>query len=413
MRRLSQARCRVNARGERLEREDEAAMLCSAAMRVPLLDLSEQYRQIADEIRPKIDKVLETQRFILGENVAEFEKEIAKYLSCAHTVGVSSGTDAISIALMALGIGPGDAVIVPAFSFFATAGCVARLGARPLMVDVDLATYNISPNDIRELCQRKEAKIRAIIPVHLFGLCCDMDAIMEIAREFDIAIVEDAAQAIGAQYPGKNGAAAAGAIGDIGCFSFYPTKNLSAAGDAGLVTTNDDELAHRLRILRQHGMEPRYFHEAIGGNFRLDEIQAVVLSAKLRKLDRWTAARQAAADFYRAEFERAGLIDKVTLPSEPYRSSGLTNHHVYHQFVIRTPKRDALRAHLTAREIGTEIYYPLGLHEQKALQYLGYKRGDFPNTECAAREVLALPFWPEISREAQRYVVNAVAEFFG
>jgi dTDP-4-amino-4,6-dideoxygalactose transaminase len=381
-------------------------------MRVPLLDLSEQYRQLAGPIRDKIDKVLATQRFILGENVAEFERTICDYLKTPHAIGVSSGTDALLIALMALGIGPGDAVIVPAYSFFATAGCVARLGATPVFVDVDLATYNISADAVRACLKRRTEKIRAIIPVHLFGLVCDMDAMIDIAREFELKIIEDAAQAIGAEYPSKSGNRVAGTMSDIGCFSFYPTKNLSAAGDAGLVICQDVDLAKRLRILRQHGMEPRYFHEAIGGNFRLDEIQAAILAVKLPHLNEWTAARRAAADVYREEFTRAGLIDKVILPVEPYRTSGLTNHHVYHQFVIRTPKRDELRAHLTKREIGTEIYYPLGLHEQKALQFLGYKRGDFPHTEQAARETLALPFWPEISRNAQRYVVSAVADFF-
>jgi dTDP-4-amino-4,6-dideoxygalactose transaminase len=381
-------------------------------MRVPLLDLSEQYRQLARPIRDKIDKVLATQRFILGENVAEFEREMCDYLKTPHAIGVSSGTDALLIALMALGIGPGDAVIVPAYSFFATAGCVARLGATPVMVDVDLATYNISSEAVRACLQTRREKFRAIIPVHLFGLCCDMDALTKIAREFDLKIIEDAAQAVGAEYPSTQGKQFAGAMSAVGCFSFYPTKNLSAAGDAGLVVTHDVDLAQRLRILRQHGMEPRYFHETIGGNFRLDEIQAAILSVKLPHLNKWTQARRDAADFYREEFTRAGLIDKIALPVELYRDNGLTNHHVYHQFVIRTPKRDELRAHLTKREIGTEIYYPLGLHEQKALQYLGYKRGDFPQTEQAARETLALPFWPEISRGAQRYVVAAVADFF-
>ncbi|MEY2545253.1 MAG: hypothetical protein QOG48_370 [Verrucomicrobiota bacterium] len=381
-------------------------------MRVPLLDLSEQYRQLAGPIRDKIDKVLATQRFILGENVAEFERAICDYLKTPHAIGVSSGTDALLIALMALGIGPGDAVIVPAYSFFATAGCVARLGATPVFVDVDLATYNISADAVRACLKRRTEKIRAIMPVHLFGLVCDMDAMIDIAREFELKIIEDAAQAIGAEYPSKSGNRVAGTMSDIGCFSFYPTKNLSAAGDAGLVICEDVDLAKRLRMDRQHGMEPRYFHETIGGNFRLDEIQAAILAVKLPHLDEWTTARRAAADFYREEFARTGLIDKVILPVEPYRTSGLTNHHVYHQFVIRTPKRDELRAHLTKREIGTEIYYPLGLHEQKALQYLAYKRGDFPHTEQAARETLALPFWPEISRNAQRYVVSAVADFF-
>lgn len=393
-------------------------------MRVPLLDLSEQYRQLAGPIRQKIDQILATQRFILGPNVEEFEKAVCDYIKVPHAVGVSSGTDALLVALMALDVGPDDAVMVPAYSFFATAGCVARLGATPVFVDVDLATCNISPQGVRDcLSKNRDKKIRAIIPVHLFGLCCEMDSIVAAAREHDLDVIEDAAQAIGAEYPTHNGETPkAGAIAGISCFSFYPTKNLSAAGDAGLVTCYDDKIASRLRSLRNHGMEPRYFHERIGGNFRLDEIQAAILLLKLGHLDEWTAARQAAADFYREEFTRAGLIEspspgyggpgKVTLPAEPYRKAGLTNHHVYHQFVIRVPKRDELRTHLTKCEIGTEIYYPLGLHEQAALAYLDYKHGDFPNTEKAAGETVALPIYPGISHEAQRYVVKSIADFY-
>ena len=250
------------------------------------------------------------------------------------------------------------------------------------------------------------------MPVHLFGLCAEMNDILKIAREDELLVIEDAAQAIGAEYPLAGGGAKAGAMGQVGCFSFYPSKNLGAAGDAGLIICPDEKLAKRIRIVREHGMEPRYHHHVIGGNFRLDEIQAAILSVKLPHLDKWSAARRAAADFYRAEFQRLDLVDNVILPSEPYRNSGLTNHHVYHQYAIRTERRDQLQAHLSKREIGTAIYYPLGLHQQECFQYLGYHGGDLPETEQAARETLALPIYPEISRDAQHYVVQSIAEFF-
>jgi dTDP-4-amino-4,6-dideoxygalactose transaminase len=251
-----------------------------------------------------------------------------------------------------------------------------------------------------------------MIPVHLFGLCCEMEALHKIAERYRLVLIEDAAQAIGAEFPFPERTAKAGTMGDGGLFSFYPSKNLGAAGDAGMVVCQDDELARKLRTFREHGMEPRYFHHFIGGNFRLDEIQAAVLAVKFPHLETWAGARRAAADFYRAELTRAGLTEKIAVPAEPYRDRGLTNHHVYHQYVIRTPMRDALREHLGKREIGTAIYYPLGLHEQKCFAYLGYKKGDFPETERAARETLALPMYPEISREGQQYVVSAIAEFF-
>jgi dTDP-4-amino-4,6-dideoxygalactose transaminase len=255
-------------------------------------------------------------------------------------------------------------------------------------------------------------KIRAIIPAHLFGSCCQMDALREISERFRLYLIEDAAQAIGAEFPFGDRAAKAGTMGEVGFFSFYPSKNLGAAGDAGMIVCQDETLANKLRILRNHGMEPRYFHHVVGGNFRLDEIQAAILGVKLPFLENWAAARRAAADFYGSEFARAGLTERITLPAEPYRDCGLTNHHVYHQYVVRIPKRDALHEHLSKREIETAIYYPLGLHEQKCFAHLGYKNGDFPETERAARETLALPIYPEISREAQQYVVNAIAEFF-
>ena len=395
-------------------------------MRVPLLDLREQYRALAEPIQAAVDAVLKSQRFILGPQVEAFEKAIRAYCDAPYAIGVSSGTDALLAILMALGIGRGDAVVTPPYTFFATAGCIARTGAKPLFVDIDPETYNISPSAIQEYieknCQtdsngelkaRSGEKVRAIIPVHLFGLCCEMDAIHQISERYQLDVIEDAAQAIGAEYPFAGRTTKAGTMGEVGFFSFYPSKNLGAAGDAGMIICRDTELAKKLRILRDHGMDLRYFHRVIGGNFRLDEIQAAILAVKLPHLESWSAARRDAADFYRAEFERTGLVKKVVLPAEPYRNRGLTNHHIYHQYVIRTPRRDALREHLAKREIDTAIYYPLGLHEQKAFLYLGYKKGDFPETERATRETLALPIYPEITHEAQRYLVNAIVEFFG
>jgi dTDP-4-amino-4,6-dideoxygalactose transaminase len=395
-------------------------------MRVPLLDLSEQYRLLAAPIRAEIDAVIKSQRFILGPKVKAFEKAICAYCNTPHAIGVSSGTDALLAILMALGIGPGDGVITTANSFFATAACVARVGARPVFVDIDPATYNISPlaleRFLRDECDQKGdeyvmrrtgAIIRAIVPVHLFGLCCDMDALHRISEQYQLEVIEDAAQAIGAEYRFNSESKQAGTMGECGFFSFYPSKNLGAAGDAGLITCREKDLAERLRICRQHGMNPRYYHEFIGGNFRLDEIQAAILNVKLPHLKHWSEVRRAAADFYREEFTRTGLTGYIVLPSEPYREQGLTNHHIYHQYVIRLTKRDALREHLRQRQIETEIYYPVGLHLQECFRYLGYKEGDFPETESAARETLALPIYSEISRQAQGYVVEAIREFFG
>ena len=394
-------------------------------MRVPLLDLSEQYRALAEPIRAELDEVLASQSFILGPKVAAFEEAIRGYCGSPNAIGVSSGTDTLLAILMAMEIGPGDAVITSPYTFFATAGCIARVGATPVFVDIDPDTYNISPAALEgyltESCRRGEDGIlrepqgkivRAIIPVHLFGLCCEMDAIHRISERFQLEVIEDAAQAIGAEYPFGGATAKAGAMGKAGSFSFYPSKNLGAAGDAGMIICRDDALAQRLRACRQHGMEPRYYHHFIGGNFRLDEMQAAILGVKLPFLDGWSAARRSVADFYREEFQRLGLTSQLSLPAEPYRACGLTNHHIYHQYVIRTPQRDALREHLTRKEIGTAIYYPLGLHEQKCFAYLGYRAGDFPETERAARETLALPMYPELSREAQRYVAESIAEFF-
>jgi dTDP-4-amino-4,6-dideoxygalactose transaminase len=394
-------------------------------MRVPLLDLSEQYAALAGPIRAQIDEVLASQQFILGPKVEEFETAIAHYCGSPHAIGVSSGTDALLAVFMALGIGPGDAVITSAYSFFATGGCIARLGATPIFIDIEPASYNISTSALESYlaksCSRhgdgslrgpKDERIRAIVPVHLYGLCCEMDAIHAMSERFQLEVIEDAAQALGAEYPFQAGKAKAGTMGEVGTFSFYPSKNLGAAGDAGMVICRDEAFANRLRLCRQHGMEQRYYHRFIGGNFRLDELQAAILSVKLPHLDGWSAARRGVADIYREEFERLALTDRITLPAEPYRERGVTNHHIYHQYVIRTPRRDALREHLTRKEIGTAIYYPLALHEQDCFGYLGYRAGDFPEAERAARETLALPIYPEVSREKQRYVAEAIAEFF-
>lgn len=394
-------------------------------MRVPLLDLSEQYRALAAPIRAEIDEILATQQFILGPKVEQFEHAVAAYCGAKHAIGVSSGTDALLAAFMALGIGPGDAVLTTAFTFFATGGCIARVGALPVFVDIDPATYNLSPDALetflREHCTRradgelltdKGARVRAIVPVHLFGLCCEMDRLLAIAQREKLFLIEDAAQAIGAEFPLNGNPRKAGTMGDIGCFSFYPSKNLGAAGDAGLLVSDDDAIADRLRLCRQHGMEQRYYHHFIGGNFRIDAIQAAVLGIKLPHLDEWSAGRRAVAERYWREFERRGLLDRVTPQAEPYRDSGLVNHHIYHQFVIRTAERDGLRDHLTKREIGTAIYYPVALHQQECFRYLGYREGDLPETERAVRETLALPIYPELTGEQQRYVADAIAEFF-
>src|SRR5436853_199316 len=334
-------------------------------MRVPLLDLSEQYAALAKPIRDAIDEVLASQNFILGPKVDAFEKAIAEYCDSPHAIGVSSGTDALLTVFMAMGLGPGDAVITSDYSFFATGGCVARVGATPVFIDVDPKTCNISADALRRYidksCHVVEGKlvnenrqlIRALVPAHLFGLCCEMNEMLAIAREHNLVLVEDAAQAIGAEFPLEKGRGKAGSMGDAGCFSFYPSKNLGAAGDAGLIVCHHDEFAERLRVCRQHGMEARYEHQFVGGNFRMDELQAAILKVKLPHLDSWSAARHASAKSYRSEFQCAGLDKNIQLPVEPYVKNGLTNHHIYHQYVIRTQRRDELRKQLGTKEIVT------------------------------------------------------------
>jgi dTDP-4-amino-4,6-dideoxygalactose transaminase len=422
---VEQPLCPVNVRAERqshrLKAGTEPAILLP--MRVPLLDLTEQYRVLAGSIRQQIDEVLASQRFILGPKLEAFEQALCQYTGAPFAVGVSSGTDALLSVLMALGIGVGDAIITTPYSFFATAGCISRVGATPVFVDIEPATFNISSAALQRFieknCRRQNGvlmtndgqAIRALIPVHLFGLCCEMDQLVAIARGFDLLIIEDAAQAIGAQYPQANGMAVAGTIGDAGCLSFYPSKNLGAAGDAGAVICPSPDLVERIRRCRQHGMEPRYHHQFIGGNFRLDELQAAILNVKLPHLAQWSAARRLAADRYREEFSRHNLNKHIVLPTEPYRDR-VSDHHIYHQFVIRARDRDGLKGHLGANEIGCEIYYPIPLHLQECFSCLEYNRGDFPEAERAARESLALPMYPEITGEAQRYVVEKIAEFY-
>lgn len=376
-------------------------------MQVPLLDLRLQYAPLKAQIMAGIEAVADSQALILGPKTEQFEKAVAEYCGAAHAIGVSSGTDAQLVLLMALGIGPGDRIITTPYTFFATASCIARLGATPVFVDIDPATYNIDVAQLAEALNR-ETNVRAIIPVHLYGQCADMAAILELGKTHGVPVLEDAAQALGAQHP----LGAAGAIGEAGWFSFYPTKNLGAFGDAGMVVCRDAALAAKIRALRNHGMEVRYYHKWVGGNFRIDAIQSAVLGVKLPHLDSWSAGRRARATYYRAAFARHGLLEKVTLPAEVYAASGLANHHIYNQFIVRVAQRDALRAHLTQAGIGSEIYYPLSLHQQECFRYLGYREGDFPESERAAKETLALPIFPELTDAQQEYVVEQIAAFY-
>ena len=368
-------------------------------MKVPLLDLQAQYAPLREEILAAIARVCDSQRFIMGPEIAALEDELARMLGIRHAIAVSSGTDAVLLALMTLDIKAGDEVVTPTYSFFATAGAVVRLGARPVLVDIDPETFNVDPGAV---AAAMTPRTKAIMPVHLFGLSADLDPLVALASRAGVPIVEDAAQAIGATYKSRP----AGGIGAIGCFSFFPSKNLGAFGDAGLVTTNDDGLAKRARLLRTHGMEPRYYHHAVGGNFRMDALQAAILRVKAPHLAAWTEARRANAERYRRLFREAGLTDRIALPSEP-----TDRRHIYNQFVIRTPDRDALKRHLDDRGIGNEIYYPVPFHLQPCFADLGYRRGDFPHAERAADTSLALPIYGELTEAQQTAVVNAVAEF--
>lgn len=376
-------------------------------MKVPLLDLRQQYAPLKAGIMREIEAVCDSQVLVLGPQVERLEAAVCEYTGASFAVGASSGTDAQLMLLMALGISSGDAVITTPYTFFATAGCVARLGARPVFVDVEPGTYNMSPAALADALERTP-DVKAILPVHLFGCCADMLSIWALGTRHGVPVLEDAAQALGATHA----LGAAGAISEAGWYSFYPTKNLGAFGDAGMVVCKDDELAHRLRTFRNHGMEPRYYHPHLGGNFRLDAIQAAVLNVKLPHLDLWSAARRQHAGRYREEFARLGLDQVLVLPEEPWAADGEVNHHIYNQFVVRAPLRDALRAHLESAGIGSEVYYPLPLHLQECFRHLGYREGDFPEAERAARETVALPIFPELTVEQQDWVVGAIAAFY-
>jgi dTDP-4-amino-4,6-dideoxygalactose transaminase len=387
-------------------------------MKVPLLDLKPQYKSLKKEIDETLIRVAESQYFILGPEVDKMEKSFCDYLGNKHAFGVSSGTDALLIALMAIDIKPGDEVIVPTFSFFATAGVVARLNAIPVLVDCDPVTFNIDPAEVEK---KITPKTKAVIPVHLFGQSCEMDQIMAIARKRNIKVIEDAAQAIGVQYEdGKY----VGTIGDIGCFSFFPSKNLGCFGDGGLVTTNDDYLSERLRILRVHGGEPKYYHKVIGGNFRLDALQAAIINVKLPHLNSWSEKRRKNAAAYTKLFVARELAaeegktnfdnkNKVLLPKAVYKDNVdlVKNYHIYNQYIIRVEKRDELRRYLAEKEVSTEIYYPVPFHLQECFSYLNHKLGDFPFSEQAANTSIALPIYPELTDEQITYVVDMINEF--
>ncbi len=368
-------------------------------MLMPFLDLQAQFATIRQEILDAVTRTLEAQQFILGPEVTAFEDEISALTECSYSIACASGSDALILALLALEIGPGDEVITTPFTFFASAGSIARVGAKPVVVDIDPQTFNISPQAIHNAIT---SRTRAIIPVHLFGLSADMNPILEIASAQRIPVIEDAAQAIGARYAGRP----VGSLGLMGCFSFFPSKNLGAAGDAGIITTNDAALADRLRLLHVHGARDKYVYELLGMNSRLDALQAAILRVKLKYLDKWASARQRNADRYRDLFREFHLESKVSLPVVPPHSM-----HVYNQFTIRSTNRDNLREHLSTSGIPSEIYYPIPLHLQKAFSYLGHKPGDFPASEAASREVLSLPIYPELTEAQQRSVVFAIAAF--
>jgi len=376
-------------------------------MKVPLLDLKGQYQTLKKEILAATEAVYESQYFILGKSVTDLEESIAQYCDTPHAVGVSSGSDALIISLMAAGISPGDIVLTTPYTFFATAGAIVRLGAKPAFVDIDPRTFNMDPKlldaALGKMTSAERKKVQAIIPVHLYGQCADMDPILQFAQAHDLIIVEDAAQAIGSEYHDRR----AGSMGDFGCFSFFPSKNLGAFGDGGVVTTGSGEYDAYLRILRGHGAKPKYYHKIIGGNFRLDALQAAIVSVKLKYLDGWTQERQTNAEKYRNLFSQKGLSEIIQLPIEQ------EGRHIYNQFVVMVPeKRDELRDFLAQAGIGTEVYYPVPLHLQACFEYLGYQPGDFKHAEKASRLSLAIPIYPELSDEQLEYVVEQIRMFY-
>jgi len=372
-------------------------------MRIPQLDLVAQYKSIKKEIDETILKVLDKGEFILGQEVKALEESIANFVGVKHAIGVASGTDALLLSLMAIDIKPGDEVITTPFTFFATAGSIARLGARPIFVDIELDTYNIAPNKLENLLNKYyNPRMKAIIPVHLYGQCTDMDTINELAKKYNLRVIEDAAQSIGATYKGKQ----SGSLGDIGCFSFFPSKNLGAYGDGGMVVTNDDEIAEKIRLLRVHGAKPKYYHSMVGINSRLDEIQAAILNVKFKHLKDWITERRNKASIYDSLISKS-LQGQVVIPHE-----AAYNYHTYHQYTIRVLQRDDLKQFLSDSGIGTAIYYPLPLHLQKCFENLGYKIDDFSISERASKEVLSLPIYPELKKSEQVEVVEKIKEFF-
>jgi dTDP-4-amino-4,6-dideoxygalactose transaminase len=368
-------------------------------MKVPMLDLTIQYQQLKEEINTAVQQVMENAHFILGPNVKKLEQDIAAYSRVKHGVGVGNGSDALHIALMACGVGEGDEVITTAFTFFATAGAIARAGAKPVFVDIDPVTFNIDPTLIEE---KITEKTKAIIPVHLYGQTADMDPIIEIARKYNLYIIEDAAQAIGAEYKGRK----VGELGDVACYSFFPTKNLGAYGDGGMAVTDNDDLAEKMRVIRVHGSKPKYYHHVLGYNSRLDEMQAAILNVKFPRLDNWNRLRREKANKY-TQLLNEKLSDVVVTPVE---AEG--RYHIYHQYTIRVEKRDELQKYLAEQGVSTMVYYPKPLHLQPVFAHLGYKEGDLPHTEQATLEVLSLPMFPELTDEQQEYVVSKIVEFF-
>ncbi|OGW80527.1 MAG: transcriptional regulator [Omnitrophica bacterium RIFCSPLOWO2_12_FULL_44_17] len=371
-------------------------------MHIPLLDLKAQYDSIKQELDQAVHRVIESQKFILGPDVESCETAVAQYCKTRFACGISSGTDALIIALMCENIGTGHEVITSPYTFFATAGSIARVGATPVFVDIDPDTYNLAPDQIQK---KITAKTKAIMPVHLYGQVADMDPIVSIAKKHQLTVIEDACQAIGAEYKGKR----AGSIGDYGCFSFFPSKNLGCFGDGGIVVTNDEDRAKKLKMLRAHGSSPKYYHPLIGGNFRLDSIQAAVITVKIKYLDGWSNKRQENAQYYERLFIESGMVKKVPLSLPETK----TNRHIFNQFIIRVPKRDELITFLKEKTIGCEIYYPLPLHVQECFRYLGYREGDFPESEKAAKETIAIPIYPELEKPQMEYVVNSFKTFYG
>ncbi len=382
---------------------------------VPILDLKEQLNALRNEILNAVTEVIDSTQYIMGSKIEVLEQAIADYTGTSYGVGVSSGTDALLLSLMALNVGPGDRVITSDFSFIATAAVISRQYAIPLFVDIDPFTFNICPDKLQQLLwqmtNRERNKVKAIIPVHLYGQCAEMESLFAVANEYQIPLIEDAGQAIGAEYVLSGEVKRAGAMGRMGCFSFFPSKNLGGIGDAGMVVTNDEQLALLLKQKRVHGESSQYHHNAVGGNFRMDPIQAAVLSVKLPFLDQWHQARQRNAERY-SDLFRKNELEQILLPTAIYKNRNLVNPHIYNQFVIRVPQRDALQAYLAQHQIETRVYYPLPLHQQGCFQSLGYRTGDFPESEKAAQEVLALPVYPELTEVMQEYVVEKISEFY-